>query len=87
MHSRIFCAKDAVSLSLRAPEVIEAKRDSPQFVGFTVDEATKVLSLIGGKLPVVNVFLSSDERRKRRRQRFEGVPTYRPQFATLDFKR
>ena len=33
-----------------------AEPDSPQLVAFTVDEATRVLSLIQGMLPVVNVF-------------------------------
>jgi hypothetical protein len=46
----------AVSLGLHAPEVVDAKRGSPQLVGLTVDEAAKVLSLIEGTLPVVNVF-------------------------------
>ena len=46
----------AVSLGLRAPEAVEAKRGSPQLVGLTVDEAAKVFSLIEGTLPVINVF-------------------------------
>jgi hypothetical protein len=44
------------SLGLHAPEVVDAKRGSPQLVGLTVDEASKVLSLIEGTLPAVNVF-------------------------------
>ena len=46
----------AVSLGLHAPEIGDARRGSPQLVGLTVDEAAKVLSLIEGTLPVVNVF-------------------------------
>lgn len=46
----------AISLGLHAPEVVDAKRGSPQLVGLTVDEAAKVLSMIEGTLPVANVF-------------------------------
>jgi hypothetical protein len=46
----------AVSLGLHAPEVVDAKRGSPQLVELTVEEAAKVLSLIEGALPVVNIF-------------------------------